>query len=150
MFFGSREKFRKALDEQEKSTAAYDKANLDGSVSRNELEKLRLHASTKSSHCDTLKCRYASDLVKTNEFQSKYYYEMLPEILNQLQDLERTRISVMRDSLMSCVNKEKEVTPIITGCYDTIVGSLVSDIFVPNRSTISSSSQFYKTFLEKI
>ena len=122
----SREKFRKALDEQEKSTALYEKANLDGSVSRNELEKLRLHASTKNSHCDTIKCKYASVLVKTNDFQSKYYYQLLPEILNQLQDVEKLRISIIKDSLMSCVSKEKEVSPIINGCYDTIVKALVS------------------------
>ena len=116
------------MDEQEKATAAYDKANLDGSVSRNELEKLRLHASTKSSHCDTLKCKYASVLVKTNDFQNKYYYDLLPEILNQLQEVEKTRIGLMRNSLKSCVSKEKEVTPIITGCHDAIVQALVSII----------------------
>jgi hypothetical protein len=56
------------LEEQEKATSAYDKANLDGSVSRNELEKLRLHASTKNSHCDTLKLKYASVLVIFHPF----------------------------------------------------------------------------------
>jgi hypothetical protein len=113
------------LDEQEKATAAYDKANLDGSVSRNELEKLRLHSSTKSSHCDTLKLKYASVLVKTNDFQNKYYYELLPEVLNQLQEVEKSRISLIRDSLTACVSKEKEVSPIISGCHDAIVQALV-------------------------
>jgi hypothetical protein len=65
-------------------------------------------------------------MVKTNDFRRKYYYELLPEVLNQLQDLEKTRIGVMRDSLMACVNKEKEVAPIINGCHDVIVQALVS------------------------
>jgi hypothetical protein len=117
------------LDEQEKATAAYDKANLDGSVSRNELEKLRLHSSTKSSHCDTLKLKYASVLVKTNDFQNKYYYELLPEVLNQLQEVEKSRISLIRDSLTACVSKENEVSPIISGCHDAIVQTLVRIIY---------------------
>ena len=63
--------------------------------------------------------------MKTNDFQSKYYYEMLPEVLNQLQEVERTRIGLLRDSLLACVAKEKEVSPIISGCQDAIVQALV-------------------------
>ena len=33
-----KEKFRKAFDDQEKSTAAYNKANDDGNVTRNEVK----------------------------------------------------------------------------------------------------------------
>jgi hypothetical protein len=36
------------------------------------------------------------------------------------------RIVILRDSLMACVNKEKDVSPIITGCYDAIVKGLAS------------------------
>jgi hypothetical protein len=50
---------------------------------------------------------------------------MLPEVLNQLQEVERARIGLLRDSLLACVAKEKEVSPIISGCQDAIVQALV-------------------------
>ena len=38
----TKEKFRKALDDQEKATAAYNKADGDGNVTRNEVSRVKL------------------------------------------------------------------------------------------------------------
>ena len=85
-----------AYEEQERAEATYKKANADGSVTRNEVidlgthfvdgahvpnaivlivqvNKLQMQASKMNQACDTAKGKYASQLVKTNEFQSKYY-----------------------------------------------------------------------------
>ena len=99
---------------------------MDGNVSRNELEKLRIHALAKSSNCDTLKCKCADILIHTNEFQNKHYYVLLPDILDQLQKVEKRRVSLIRDSLKDCTSKEKAVLPIISGFHDTIAQALVS------------------------
>lgn len=105
----SKEKFRKAFEDQEKANAVYMKANADGTVPRNEVEKLRLSASTKTSVCDTLKHNYADQLVKTNAFRQSYYYELLPGVLDELQALEQRRIELIRHGILSCVAKEREV-----------------------------------------
>ena len=105
----SKEKFRKAFEDQEKATTVYMKANADGTVPRNEVEKLRLSASTKTSVCDSLKHNYADQLVKTNAFRQSYYYELLPGVLDELQALEQRRIELIRHGILSCLAKEREV-----------------------------------------
>lgn len=72
-------------------------------------------------------------IFQTNEAQQKYYYNLLPNILNQLQDLERSRIEHFRDSLKSCAMKEINVAPIINGCSDTIIATL--DSILPDVDT---------------
>jgi hypothetical protein len=63
---------------------------------------------------------------------------MLPEILNQLQEIEKTRISLLRDSLLASVAKEKEVSPIIGGCHDAIVQAMVRIVTLPQAILIFS------------
>ena len=116
----AKEKFRKAFDEQERTAVAYNRANDDGSVTKNEVSKLKLQATQKAQQCETAKTKYASQLVKTNDFQHKYYTTLLPRVLEGLQGLEKQRIEVIRSSIMSCVTKEKEVLPIMGKCYEAI------------------------------
>ena len=106
----SKEKFRKAFEEQEKATSAFKKADGDGNVSRNELSKLRLQASNSTSKCDALKHTFADELVKTNAFRQRYYYELLPGVLGELQTLEHRRIELVRQGILACVAKEMEVS----------------------------------------
>lgn len=120
----AKEKFRKAFEEQEKAIATFNRANADGSVTKNEVGKLKTVSIQKSQQCDEAKGKYASQLVKTNEFQSKYYLEKLPQVLNDLQKLEMTRIEHLRDGILACVDKEKEVMPIISKCLDSVAGNL--------------------------
>ena len=79
-------------------------------MSRNEVEKLRLSASNKTALCDTLKHKYGDALVKTNAFRQRYYYELLPGVLDELQDLEQRRIELIRHGILSCIAKEREVS----------------------------------------
>ena len=110
---GSKDKFRRAFEDQEKANNSYTKANADGTVSRNEVEKLRLSASNKTSVCDSMKHNYADQLVKTNEFRQRYYYELLPGVLEELQALERDRIELIRHGILSCIAKEREVSTLL-------------------------------------
>jgi septation ring formation regulator EzrA len=64
-------KFRKAYEEQERSAEAYKKANDDGSVTRNEVTKMRGTATKRSQECENAKGKYASQLVNTNDFQTR-------------------------------------------------------------------------------
>ena len=105
----SKEKFRKSYEDQEKASGAYNKADADGNVSRNEIEKLRSSAQNKTAVCDSMKHTFADQLVKTNAFRQRYYYELLPGVLDELQDLEHKRIELIRHGILSCVAKERQV-----------------------------------------
>ena len=109
----SKEKFRKSFEDQEKASGAYSKADLDGNVSRNEIEKLRNSAQNKTAVCDSMKHNFADQLVKTNEFRQRYYYELLPGVLDELQALEHKRIELIRHGILSCVAKERQVRKLL-------------------------------------
>ncbi len=66
-------------------------------------------ANKTSQSCDAAKGKYASQLVKTNDFQQQYYRELLPKVLEGLEDMERERLELFREALMRCVAKEIEV-----------------------------------------
>ncbi len=68
----AKEKFRKAYEEQERCAVAFKKANDDGSVTKNEVQKMRMTATKTSQACEAAKGKYASQLVKTNDFQKRY------------------------------------------------------------------------------
>ncbi len=70
-----------------------------------------MQASKMSQACDAAKGKYASQLVKTNEFQSKYYRELLPRVLEGLEAVEKERVATMQGAFLRCVAKEKEVRP---------------------------------------
>lgn len=106
---GSKEKFRKAFEEQEKATTAFKKADSDGNVSRNDVERYRLTASTKTNTCESTKHSFADQLVKTNEFRQRYYHNLLPSVLDELQSLELRRIELIRTGILNCISKEREV-----------------------------------------
>jgi len=116
----SKEKFRKSYEDQEKASGLYNKADADGNVSRNEIEKLRSSAQNKTAVCDSMKHTFADQLVKTNAFRQRYYYELLPGVLDELQDLEHKRIELIRHGMLSCIAKERQVAPIIAKCHDSI------------------------------
>ena len=105
----SKEKFRKSYEDQEKASGAYQKADADGNVSRNEIEKLRSSAQNKTAVCDSMKHTFADQLVKTNAFRQRYYYELLPGVLDELQALEHKRIELIRHGILSCIAKERQV-----------------------------------------
>lgn len=70
---------------------------------------MRLQQNNKVAACDSLKHTFADQLVKTNAFRQNYYYERLPKVLDDLQNLEQRRIELMRNGILGCVAKEREV-----------------------------------------
>jgi len=72
-------------------------------------------------------------LVKTNAFRQRYYYELLPGVLDELQALEQRRIELIRHGILSCIAKEREVMPIIVKCHDSINAAM--DAIVPGKDT---------------
>ena len=62
-----------------------------------------------SASCDSTKHTFADQLVKTNAFRQRYYHELLPGVLDELQSMEQKRIELIRHGILSCVAKEREV-----------------------------------------
>merc|ERR1712226_512838 len=138
----SKEKFRKAFEDQERAVAAYNTANSDGTVTRNDIKKLNMQMQAKTSHCDTMKGQYANQMLKTNDARNRFYGQLLPSVLNELQKMEETRIGLMNQSVRELIGKEREIAPIIEKCVDSIEEA-VNDV-VPEADTAMVAEK-YKT-----
>ena len=51
---------------QERAVAAYNTANSDGSVTKNDIKKLNTQMQAKTAHCDSMKATYANQMLKVN------------------------------------------------------------------------------------
>ena len=51
-------------------------------------------------------------------FQNKYYNMLLPEVFQNLQDLDEKRVKCIQNFILKSVTVEKEVLPIISRCLD--------------------------------
>ena len=51
---------------QERAVAAYNTANSDGSVTKNDIKKLSTQMQAKTAHCDSMKATYANQMLKVN------------------------------------------------------------------------------------
>ena len=60
----AKDKFRKAFEEQERATNAFNTANSDGSVTKNDIMKLNMQAVAKTAQCDLMKGQYANQMLK--------------------------------------------------------------------------------------
>merc|ERR1719412_1674811 len=138
----AKEKFRKAFEDQERAVAAYNTANSDGSVTKNDIKKLNMQMQAKTSHCDTMKGQYANQMLKTNDARNRFYGQLLPNVLNELQRMEETRIALLTQSVREMIGKEREIAPIVAKCVDAMEES-VNDI-VPEGDTALVAEK-YKT-----
>ena len=91
---------------------------------------------SKTQFSDSMKQNYASQLVKTNEIRTSYYYEKLPSVINKLQDLEKNRIELIRTGILDCISKEREVSA--TQTMNTIRGH--------SQTTLTTFCTFFTTY----
>ena len=59
-----------------------------------------------------------SVLIRAFVFQSKYYNQLLPEVFQNLQDLDEKRTKCFQNFILKSCMVEKEVLPIISQCLD--------------------------------
>ncbi|KAL5012369.1 hypothetical protein ScPMuIL_010920 [Solemya velum] len=114
----SRRIYEKAFREGEKSHESYRKADADINLSRAEVEKHRNIMMMKNQQSDENKNEYASQLQQTNQFQRNFYTSLLPQVFQQLQEMDERRISRTQDYIKQCANIERNVIPIINTCID--------------------------------
>lgn len=116
----AKDKYRRSFYDWEQAELDYSKANNNNDITRNQIEKLKKYSGTKQRLCEQNKGDYARELIRANEEQRNYYYNTLPSVLNNLQNLEISRTNFMKDVMKEGVKAEKEIQPIIVMCLDEI------------------------------
>merc|ERR1711997_339718 len=114
----SKQKYRTAYITWEIANNSYAEAERNGNVTPIEVSKLRSVAGSKQHISDDCKGQYAQQLLKTNQFQEQYYFSHLPAVLNNLQNLDHTRISYIKEVLSNCLREERSIVPIVSKCYE--------------------------------
>lgn len=116
----SKTKYQRSFQDWESAQASYRRAEADGTVSRNEIAKLRSLADSRQRMSDEQKMMYASQLARTNKYQADYYSRQLPGVLDSLQQIEIERGNYLKQVLDQCVSAEQAVSPILSRCHQEI------------------------------
>merc|ERR1712013_324531 len=120
----AKRKYQKSLSESTLAKRSYLKADSNPTVSRNEIAKLRYAHESLQAQCEDFKGSYASELLKTNKYQTQYYHEDLPAVINNLNDIEIDRIDFVKYALDQCVAAEKLVAHIIEKCREDMENAI--------------------------
>jgi cysteinyl-tRNA synthetase len=122
----TKNKYKKSFLDWEDAKDNYMKAEKDGILSRKEITKLKSLSNSRNAQCEDYKGAYASQLVKTNKYQEKYYYKDLSGVINSLQNIEIDRIEYFKRAMNQCVAAEKQVAPINDKCREDMENLLKS------------------------
>ncbi|CAH0747524.1 unnamed protein product [Diatraea saccharalis] len=114
----ARRAYERAARESERALEAFQKADADLNLSRAEVEKQKANMKLRSQACEDAKQEYSDQLRKTNDAQRQHYEQRLPHVFKQLQDLDEKRIKNIKNFMLSSVDVERKVFPIIMQCLD--------------------------------
>ncbi|XP_063373107.1 formin-binding protein 1-like isoform X1 [Cydia amplana] len=114
----ARRAYERAARESERALEAFQRADADLNLSRAEVEKQKANMKLRSQACEDAKHEYSDQLRKTNEAQRQHYEQRLPHVFKQLQDLDEKRIKHIKNFMLSSVEVERKVFPIIKQCLD--------------------------------
>ena len=119
----SKKYYERSYRDAEKAHEHFDKAYADLNLSRAEVEKARQISQTKTQIADQCKGEYASSLHKTNELQRVHFNDSMPKVFNQLQEIEKRRISSTQNFIYQSAKIQLDVSPIINKCLQGIIAS---------------------------
>ncbi|CAH0722417.1 unnamed protein product, partial [Brenthis ino] len=114
----ARRSYERAARESERALDAFQKADADFNLSRAEVEKQKTNMKLRSQACEDAKQEYMDQLRKTNDAQRQHYEQRLPHVFKQLQDLDEKRIKNIKNFMLSSVDVERKVFPIIMQCLN--------------------------------
>jgi len=120
----TKKKYHKSFTDWKSAKANYLKAEEDGMISRKDIAKLKSMVGFLNVECEDYRGVYASQLMKTNKFQSEYYHKKLPAVLNNLQNIEIGRIDYLKHVMDRCVDAEKHSANIIDKCREDMDTSI--------------------------
>ncbi|XP_053381370.1 formin-binding protein 1-like isoform X2 [Mercenaria mercenaria] len=114
----SKRNYERKFSEADRALDAYRRADADINLSRAEVEKTRALSNKRSQEAEESKNDYASQLQTTNQFQRDYYNTNMPQVFQQLQDLDERRINKIKTVIETSASIESSVLPIIKTCID--------------------------------
>ncbi|XP_042907342.2 formin-binding protein 1, partial [Parasteatoda tepidariorum] len=118
--------YEKSFKEAEKANETFVKIDADINLSRADVEKARTHAQIKNRICEDCKTEYANQLQKTNELQRVHFTDLMPNIFQQLQDMEERRIACVQNVTKRTADVHKQVIPLVIKCLDGIISAAES------------------------
>lgn len=110
--------YEKAFREAEKAQEAYKKGDQDIALSKAEVEKFKNISITRQQQCEDSKKEYGSEVEKTRVSQADHYQDKLPQIFQQLQDMDKRRIMKVQECIRNTADSDKRTLPIITKCIE--------------------------------
>jgi len=125
-FYDSEGEYHKSHNDLEANKQSLERAESDGSFTRNEVEKLKLLVQSKTRHYDDTKGQYANQLMKTNKMQEEHFTTLLPNVLDRIQNLKEGNCNFLKEILLSCLKFERGVAPIIGKCYEGMESAIQS------------------------
>ena len=111
-------KYQKSHIELEIAKTTYAKTEADGTVSRNEVDKMKNMTQKKTRDHDDCKASYANQLIKTNESQQEHFFTLLPGVLNNFQSLNAGNCDFFKELMNKCIKSERAVAPIVAKCQE--------------------------------
>ncbi|UYV70582.1 FNBP1 [Cordylochernes scorpioides] len=136
----SKKNYEKAFKEAEKAQENFQKADADLNLSRAEVEKARVMAATKTQVSEEFKTEYYTQLQKTNTLQRQHFTEFMPQVFQELQQMDERRTIYLQDLIRQVATDQREVLPIITSCLDGIT-SAADNTINPTADSMLESSQ---------
>ena len=109
-------KYQKRYHDWKDSEINYQIADQDGTLSRNEILKMKLQAQAKLKLFEASTVEYSSKLDITNVEQKEYFEHELPSLVNSLQDVDREKVELVRRVVKRCLAGEMEMLAMVIKC----------------------------------
>lgn len=119
----AKKQYEKAFRESEKAQEAYKKADADIHMSRADVEKAKNTMVQRQQVCEESKNEYASELQKTNTVQHEHYEVIVPQVFQELQEMEEKRVNKVQELIRGCSDVERNILPIVNTCIDGMIKS---------------------------
>ncbi|XP_052222309.1 formin-binding protein 1-like isoform X3 [Dreissena polymorpha] len=142
MLDAAKKTYERKFQEAERASETFHRADADIHLSRADVEKTRQTSLRKTQEAEESKNEYASQLQTTNRFQHEYYTMLMPQVFQQLQDVDEKRISMVKTVIEGSAALENSVLPILKSCIEgmnkaaqSINRSADSQMFVEKNRT---------------
>ncbi|KAM3865054.1 thyroid hormone receptor interactor 10b [Diretmus argenteus] len=116
----TKKRFAKEWAEADKATQQAEKTENDLNATKLDVEKAKQHAHARTHTSEECRNDYAAQLQKYNKEQNHLYYTEIPQIFNNMQDMDERRIRRLAEAYCQFAETEKKVMPIISKCLEGI------------------------------
>ena len=113
-------KYEKSFHDWKEADRNYQIADQDGTMSRNEISKMRIFSETKCKTYEQYRIQYSDQLLRTNSDQKKYFGTNLVNILNSLQEIDKERLQFVKAAMKKALVAEKDAVKISNKCRESI------------------------------